>query len=161
MKKSVIFAAAIFILSIHSLSAEETARVDAVPAAIQGSPANTFGLTVTGDGKLIVRPGRVFTEGGDYSGMILPYLLSNPKPIPYPRWAVRQGWQGRFVIAIEVLVNGSVGRFKVMKSTGHTLLDESATNAVRIWKFSPAAKNGKPVVTCIQIPVVFQLDSGN
>lgn len=107
--------------------------------------------------KLTVKPGQVFTEGGDYRGTALPYLVSDPQPIAYPRWAIRQGWQGKFVIAIEIKTDGTVGRYKVMKSTGRRVLDRVATDAVRSWKFHPAVKNGNIIVTCIEIPVTFEL----
>lgn len=116
-----------------------------------------FSTRIMENGKLIAKAGPVFTEGGDYSGMVLPYLISDPKPIPYPRWAIKQGWQGRFVIAIEILTDGTVGRYKVMESTGHRILDDVATKTVQTWEFHPAIKNGEPVVTCIEIPVMFEL----
>ena len=63
------------------------------------------------------------------------------------------------MIAVEILTDGSVGRFYVMQSTGHHSLDEAATQAVKSWKFHPAMRNGKPVVECIQVPVVFKLQA--
>ena len=52
--------------------------------------SDTFRAIVTGDGQLVLKPDAVFSEG-DHAGMELPYLLSHPKPIHYPRWALRQG----------------------------------------------------------------------
>lgn len=128
-----------------------------MPSEAQAS--NPFSMTVTGSGRMIPKAGPVSTGGAHYGeGVQLPYLISTPKPIQYPRWAMRQGWQGRFSLAIEILTDGSVGRTKVMQSTGHRLLDRVAASAVRNWKFHPAMKNGQPVVTCIQIPIVFQLE---
>lgn len=120
--------------------------------------SDAFRAIVTGDGKLLMKPGAVFSDGGKHEGMELPYLLSNPKPINYPRWALRQGWQGDFSIAVEILTDGRTGRYKVMQSTGYEILDEAATEAVKTWVFHPAMKDGQPVVTCIQIPVRFQID---
>lgn len=118
---------------------------------------NYFQAVVTQSGDLVLKPGPVFTEGGDYEGMQLPYLKSYSEVISYPRWALRQGWQGNFSIAIEILTNGKVGRYAVTHSTGHKVLDNAATEAVRTWRFQPAMKNGKLIVTCIQIPVRFQI----
>ena len=162
--KKVIFSSFVTIASLfafHSLVfSQENAGVNAVSVAVseRQPSSNPLSLVVTGDGRLVVKPGPVFTEGGHYEGMILPYLISNPKPIVYPRWAVRQGWQGKLSIALEILANGSVGRTKVMQSTGHRMLDQAGEQAVHGWKFSPAVKNGRPVVTCIQIPIIFQLE---
>ncbi len=139
--------------------AAETVPLERVSTFLsETSQADSFGLTVSGNGMLISKPGPVFTEGGDYSGMQLPYLVSTPKSISYPRWAVRQGWEGKLSIALEILPSGKVGRTKVMHSTGHRLLDKVAESAVRSWSFHPAMKNGQSIVTCIQIPIVFQLE---
>lgn len=148
------------IILIPSVNASQNVPIDSVPAGRgeQRLPAYPFSAVVTRDGKITVKPGAVFTEAGDSRGLSLPYLISNPKPISYPRWAVRQGWQGTCEIAIEVLTGGTVGRYKVMHSAGYHVLDHEAVKAVRSWKFYPAMKDGKPVVTCVQIPVFFKLE---
>ena len=117
-------------------------------------------FTMTDQGELVAKAGKVFTEGGRYDNVALPYLLSQPEPIPYPRWAVRQGWEGKLDLALEILPDGTVGRTKVMQSTGFPLLDQAADKAVHGWKFHPAVENGKAVVTCIQIPIFFRLEKG-
>lgn len=144
-------------LSFSSFAAERLDSSAALSHQVQGVSAPDWSVTVTGQGQLAAKPGPVFTEGGNYAGMMLPYLESTPKPISYPRWAIRQGWEGRFVIAIEVLLDGTVGRYKVMESSGHSLLDATAVKAVKSWKFHPAMKEGNPTVTCIEVPVIFQL----
>ncbi len=118
-----------------------------------------FSMTVTPDGQLVTKPGSIFTSGGDYTDITLPYLLSAPKPIRYPAWAVREGWQGDLVLAIEVLTDGSVGRYAVAKSTGHVRLDRAVIAAVKTWKFQPSTKNGKPIVECAELPVHFEIQS--
>ena len=164
MKKTVSFLACLLVILMAApltTLAQEASSLESVSAAgfLAGDKSSDpFSLTVTGDGKLLTKPGPLFTEGGNYEGLQLPYLLSNPTSIPYPRWAVRQGWQGRSSLAIEVLPNGTVGRTKIMQSTGHRLLDHVADSAVRSWKFHPAMNNGQTIVTCIQIPIVFQLE---
>ncbi len=146
-------------ISSRALWAAESLPLEniAVSKPQQNSASIPFSVTIGENEKLKIKPGHVFTEGGDYRATALPYLISSPKPIAYPRWAIRQGWEGELVIAVEVLKDGSVGRCKVMKSTGHRVLDKVATDAVRSWKFQPAVKDGKLVVTCIEIPVTFEL----
>lgn len=87
----------------------------------------------------------------------LPYVISMPKPIPYPRWARREGFQGRLVIAIEVLEDGSVGRWRIEKSTGDEKLDKTSVDSILTWKFHPAMEKGRPVKTCIEVPINFEL----
>ena len=120
---------------------------------------DSFSVVVTSDGKLTVKPGEVFTEGQEASGTQLPYLVSKPKSIQYPKAAIDQGWQGKIVIAVEILADGSFGQYQVMHSTGHQILDEAAVQTLQSWKFHPAVQAGKAFRTCIQIPVTFQLQS--
>ena len=155
-----VFALSVFLNPLNPAGfSQEGVGIDALSKSLSDadSLSNHFGLTVTSDGKLIPKPGPVFTVG-DEPGVLLPYLFSNPKPIAYPRWAIRQGWEGKLVLAVEILPNGSVGRTQVMQSSGYRLLDKTADKAIQKWKFHPATKDGKPVLTCIQIPVVFKLE---
>lgn len=101
--------------------------------------------------------GKIFSTGTHSSDFALPSLKEKPVPIRYPRWAVREGWEGTFVIAVEVLTNGEVGRWYVIQSTGYRLLDEAATEAVRQWHFHPATEKSRAILACIQIPIHFQL----
>ena len=128
------------------------------PGAEAMTNADSGGFIVQGDGTLVTKPGNLFSEGAYAANFNLPYLISTPKPITYPRWAIRQGWQGKFVLAIEVLKDGSVGRVQIMQSTGHQHLDKTTEDAVKSWHFQPAMQDGKPVVECVQVPVYFQLD---
>ena len=159
MKKYIFAFFAFCLLSAPALRAAEEMALAPTSISSEGRTGNPFSMTVSGSGKMIPNPGPVFTEGGNYEGVEMPYLVSTPQPIQYPRWAMRQGWEGSFHIAIEILPDGSVGRYKVMKSTGHELLDKAATQAVLTWKFHPAIKNGKPALTCIRIPVHFKLQA--
>lgn len=157
MKK--VFLSAFLFLLTNSFQpfARAQEKVIVEPMLVQDQ-SRAFVRSEAGEEQFVTRPGRIFTEGGNYEGIALPYLISAPKPVVYPRWAVRQGWQGRFVIALEVLTDGTVGRYYVMRSTGHRMLDHAALRAVRTWKFHPAVRDGKAVVECVQIPVVFKLD---
>lgn len=103
------------------------------------------------------KPGTPFSTGYHAGNFTLPSLRQTPEPLRYPRWAVREGWEGTFVIAVEVLPNGRVGRWSVMQSTGYSLLDETAAEAVRRWHFHPATEKGRAVVSCIEIPIHFTL----
>lgn len=151
---------AVLILFVSPVLAQEGMLVENVSSfqAPSDALAHSFGVIVTSRGKLTIKPGPVFTEGIEEPGTVLPYLLSDPKPIAYPKQAIAQGWQGKIVIAIEVLADGSVGSYQIMNSTGREILDETAVQAVRSWSFHPAVKaSGEPFRTCVQIPITFQL----
>jgi len=118
-----------------------------------------FEVLVNREGWIQARPGTPFTAGFHSADFVLPSLKEMPSPIQYPRWAAREGWEGTFVIAVEILPSGKVGRWKIMETTGYSLLDEAATKAVQSWRFHPATEKGRPVVSCIEIPVHFSLQS--
>ena len=147
-------------LTLFATAAFAAEPLSMEPAVIQNEKAPSDAMAVvTGSGQMMTKPGAVFSTGGDDTGMALPYLASNPKPIVYPRWAVRQGWTGKIVLAIEIFKDGNVGRYKIMQSTGYKMLDHAAVQAVQVWKFHPARKNGQAIHTCVQIPILFELRS--
>ena len=163
MKKIVppsLFAILFFLASIPAFAREEASAPALGPGFLQESaPAGDipFEVSVMPGKWSQAKAGKVFTSGYHPSDFTLPVLGGDPVPIHYPRWAVREGWQGTFVIAVEVLKSGKVGRWRVMRSTGYKLLDETAANAIRHWYFYPGTERGQPVVMCIQIPVRFEL----
>ena len=87
----------------------------------------------------------------------LPVLISMARPIAYPGWARHKGLEGLLVAVFEILEDGSVGQWQIVKSTGDELLDKAAVKAFLTWKFQPAMKNGRPVKSYIQIPINFEL----
>ena len=150
----------ILLMRVVPVYSAEVMLVDSVTsqAVEEAIFSKYFGLTVTSRGKLIVKPGTVFTEGQEAKGTQLPYLLGDPKPIAYPRQAISEGFEGKLILALEILPDGSVGRYQVMKSTGYELLDAEAVKAVTTWKFYPAVNAGKPLTSCIQVPISFELE---
>lgn len=61
------------------------------------------------------------------------------------------------MLLIDVLPDGLVGTAKVLTSSGFPLLDESALDAVRRWRFIPGTRGGDPVATTVLMPVRFKL----
>ena len=59
-------------------------------------------------------------------------------------------------------IDGSIYRIseteniKVIKTSGHLLLDQAAQNAVKLWKFEPAHRAGVPVSGFVNVPVIFK-----
>ncbi len=82
--------------------------------------------------------------------------LHNPIP-SYPMVARRMGWQGRVVLSVEVLANGSPGQIKVQQSSGHEVLDDAALQAVRGWRFVAARQGGQAVSKWFLVPIPFIL----
>ncbi|MFH0888869.1 MAG: energy transducer TonB [Planctomycetota bacterium] len=80
----------------------------------------------------------------------------NRKP-PYPELARRLGQEGLVVLLVEVDGNGRVSDITLKQSSGYKLLDDAALLCVKSWLFNPATKNGKPVVSKIEIPIRYKL----
>lgn len=85
-----------------------------------------------------------------------PLYRQNKQP-DYPSLARRRGWQGRVIVAVEVLKTGAVGSVRIHKSSGYAILDESALKAVSRWLFQPGKRKGQPVDMDVVVPIRFTL----
>lgn len=75
----------------------------------------------------------------------------------YPLAARRMGLQGRVVLSVEVLADGTAGQINVLQSSGHEVLDRAALESVRSWRFSPASRAGQPFTKTFTVPIQFLL----
>jgi len=82
--------------------------------------------------------------------------LNNPLPA-YPMVARRMGWQGKVVLNVEVLESGLPGQIKLHQSSGRDVLDSTAMQAVRGWRFVAARHNGQMVAKWFLVPIPFVL----
>ncbi|MFA5168568.1 MAG: energy transducer TonB [Candidatus Omnitrophota bacterium] len=130
-------------------------------SAREGGQKDLFNVIFRPNAELVSKPTTVFPENsGSETGTAMPFLIAMSEPILYPGWARRKGSEGLLVAALEILEDGSVGQWQIVQSTGEESLDKAATKAFQTWKFQPAIKNGKPVKTCIQVPINFELTKG-
>ena len=70
---------------------------------------------------------------------------SGNSPPPYPSLAKRMGEEGEVRLDVHVGAEGTVLDIKLKKSSGSSLLDQTAMDTVRRWRFKPATVDGKPV----------------
>jgi periplasmic protein TonB len=98
------------------------------------------------------------SEAGQSSGFVSanPLYRENTPPV-YPAIAKLHGYEGIVLVNAEILPNGRVGSTEVSKSSGYTILDQSAIEAVKHWKFEPAKKAGKPFAVRVKLPIKFIL----
>lgn len=89
-----------------------------------------------------------------------PLYRENMPPV-YPEIARVRGYEGVVLVAAEILPNGRVGNMKIRKSSGYTVLDQSALEGVKPWKFEPAKKSGKPFTIWVEVPIKFVLHNDN
>lgn len=87
-------------------------------------------------------------EGANY--------LKNPRPA-YPRLALREGWEGSVLLRVRVLPNGQSEAINVVKSSGRTVLDTAAVEAVKGWTFVPATQGGNAIAGWVNVPIQFRL----
>lgn len=80
----------------------------------------------------------------------------NPPPA-YPAHARRRGWEGRVVLEVTISEDGRPTAVALAESSGHDVLDSAALDAVRSWRFTPAERNGNPIVSTLRVPVRFSL----
>lgn len=78
-------------------------------------------------------------------------------PPGYPEIARLRGYEGIVLIALEILPDGRVGGTRISKSSGYAILDQTAVEAVKPWKFEPAKKSGKPYKIWVELPIKFVL----
>ena len=109
-------------------------------------------------------PPQTNTEGTSEGGLVseeyevteLPVLLNEVR-VPYPASARAKRIQGPVIFNLVISSNGEVSSFKVVQTPGPELTD-SASNAVRKFKFKPARQSDKPVAIRIRYTYRFILE---
>lgn len=83
--------------------------------------------------------------------------LNNPKP-SYPMVARQRHWQGTVLLRVYVGADGKAQQVNIQRSSGHDVLDESALEAVRQWRFVPAKRGDTAEASWATVPIEFELD---
>lgn len=151
-------------------SAEEqpppTATAPARPAPVRpAAPARPAraappALPLVGSGFSLAAPGK--SDPANSADSFLagyldpPRLLYRPLQPPYPPAALRQNRRGSPVVNIELDAEGEILGVRLLKSSGFADLDAAALNFVRIWKFAPATRNGKPIAANLEQTIHFR-----
>ncbi len=124
--------------------------IPAVYAAI--NTVNTFSGSADIQSAIHTSSG-AFTEG---SFTAYPLYRENMPPV-YPEIARVRGYEGIVLVSAEILPTGRVEQAKIRKSSGYSILDQSALNAVKAWRFEPAKKSGRPFTMWVEVPIKFVL----
>jgi TonB family protein len=88
-------------------------------------------------------------------GILQGKAISKPAPV-YPAIARAARAQGTVMVDIVVGENGDVVSARAV--SGHPLLQQSAVDAVRLWKFTPTLLSGRPVKVSGQVAVNFMIN---
>ncbi len=87
-----------------------------------------------------------------------PDYLSNPPPI-YPESCRRDKQEGLVVLEVIINTEGRPDSVEIQATSGFARLDQSATTAVRQWRFARACLGSIKVKSRVVIPVRFRLDN--
>lgn len=81
-----------------------------------------------------------------------------PLRLRYPQGALRQHLQGSVLLRVLVAADGSAQQVEIERSSGHTVLDTAARDAVKAARFRPVLKDGTAVPAWGLVPIEFRLD---
>ncbi|ODS97806.1 MAG: hypothetical protein ABS56_08170 [Lautropia sp. SCN 69-89] len=114
------------------------------PAATSGAstPPATAAVAATAAAAVATREA---ARGSARSGPHVDATWSGNVPPPYPTMARRMGDQGEVRLDVHVGADGRVTEVRLRQSSGSTLLDRTAIDTVRKWRFRPATVDGQPV----------------
>ncbi len=98
------------------------------------------------------------SASGTSTGLVAarPDYLRNPPP-PYPEFARQAHQEGTVRLSVEVSESGTASHVSISQSSGFSLLDTAALNAVKNWKFKPSMLGGIPQSSRVVVPVRFEL----
>lgn len=96
-------------------------------------------------------------EGGEPGVLTAPAPLAANRPPEYPAEARRKLLSGVVVLRVSIEPDGRVSGARVLRSSGHDLLDRAALDAAQDWRFRPASEAGAPVRCEADLPVEFVL----
>ena len=82
--------------------------------------------------------------------------LKNPAPY-YPQAARKRGIQGKVLINVLVKADGTPSTVEISRSSGSSILDIAALDAVKQWRFIPAKRSGQLVAANVIVPVEFKI----
>lgn len=143
--------------ALQKAAQDESERVRKAAAealeSVQGSSVDARGgipLQAAEAAKAQEAPKPQTVEGAS----VPPQLTKRVRP-KYPRAAFDKKIEGAVVVELLIDAEGRVAQARVVQSVPG--LDEAAVECVRKWRFKPALKNGQPVATVAQAPIVFKI----
>jgi TonB family protein len=131
------------------------AKEEAGPGAAAGAESQGESKSIEGELKAPVEGKGQKPAVSEREGEVVVESHVSPK---YPEDAKKAGVEGRVLVEVEVLKDGTVGRATVKEGIeGYASLGKSAVEALSKWRFRPVLKDGKPIDTTVCVPVEFKL----
>ncbi len=85
-------------------------------------------------------------------------FLNNKQP-KYPALSIRRGEEGQVLLRVMVDENGFAKNVEIIKSSSYNLLDLTALQTIKNWRFVPAKKFGQNITSSVLVPINFKLNS--
>jgi protein TonB len=143
----------------HRISVQSRPRSVSVPpptALVDGSIS--VPPTAAPPAKSTIAPDTDVREGPATNAPVEASLAYRSAPLQFPPQALRQQIQGTVLLRVLVDETGKPVNVVVERSSGHALLDRSASEQVLAsWRFQPAIVDGKAVRAWANVPVSFDL----
>jgi len=130
--------------------------VGGVPGGVPGGSMGGVLGGIIGSGPVAV-PKVAVSRVRVSQGVVQGNAISQPKPL-YPQMARMARVQGAVILQAVISKNGAIENLRVV--SGHPMLQQSALDAVRQWRYRPYLLNGEPVEVETQITVNFSLAGG-
>jgi periplasmic protein TonB len=86
--------------------------------------------------------------------------IHNPSP-EYPEMAIFLGYQGNAIVRIKVSAKGFSEGVDILRSSGHKILDEAVTKALKKWRFTPSKRGTTSMAGSVTISVIYILYDKN
>lgn len=87
-----------------------------------------------------------------------PSAIRKVEPV-YPEEARVAGIEGKVVLKVVVLFDGTVSDIEILVSSGRDDFDQAAKECVKLWKFKPAMQSGIRVTMAVQFPITFEISN--
>ena len=96
----------------------------------------------------------------EFQGGVREMRIFLENKINYPKEARKKDWQGKTYIKFIIDERGNVVNPKIIKSSGHTILDDEALRVVKLMpKWKPGKQDHKVVPVEINLPINFALNN--
>jgi TonB family protein len=104
-------------------------------------------VLATTSGTMFARPSNYFYRVSPATSPLKQEPALYAKRPEYPLAARQKHLTGSGEFALHIRSNGTVERVEVLKSIGHTILDEAAIAAFREWRFRPHS------ISLVRVPI--------
>lgn len=78
----------------------------------------------------------------------------------YPKLAVRRNWQGKVLLSLRVSPSGHIKKIQLAKSSGYSILDQAAINAISNIGNLPHTSTWLNGDIELKLPVIYKLSEG-